>query len=91
VNARNCAKPLNFGKPGGLGAETMMSFAAKGYGVKRPLEFWQRAIKVWNETWVEMPAYFDAISALEGRRGTYNIVQPWSGPPARRCHLLPRL
>jgi hypothetical protein len=79
VNARNCAKPLNFGKPGGLGAETMMSFAAKGYGVKRPLEFWQRAIKVWNETWVEMPAYFDAISALEGRRGTYNIVQPWSG------------
>lgn len=78
-NARNCAKPLNFGKPGGLGADSLMSFAAKGYGVKRDLGFWQRAIKDWEQTWLEMPAYFDAIAALEGKRGRYNVKQPWSG------------
>ena len=77
-NVRNCAKPLNFGKPGGLGADTMMSFAAKGYGVKRPREFWAEAIAVFMQTWPEMKDYFAAISALEGQRGTYNVVQPWS-------------
>lgn len=78
-NSRNCAKPLNFGKPGGLGAESLMSFAAKGYGVKKPLDFWQGAIKQWSATWLEMPAYFDAIAALEGKGGRYNITQPYSG------------
>jgi hypothetical protein len=77
-NDRNCAKPLNFGKPGGLGADSLMSFAAKGYGVKKDLGFWQQQIKVWSDTWLEMPAYFDAISALEGKSGRYNVVQPWS-------------
>jgi hypothetical protein len=78
-NFRNCAKPLNFGKPGGLGAETMQSFAAKGYGVKRPADFWKGAIKTWEQTWLEMPAYFDGVSALEGPSGRYNVTQPWSG------------
>lgn len=78
-NIRNCAKPLNFGKPGGLGPDTMMSFAAKGYGVKRPREFWAEAIMVFMQTWPEMRQYFAAISALEGyRKGSYNVIQPWS-------------
>lgn len=79
-NFRNCAKPLNFGEPGGLGAETMTAFAAKGYGVRRPLAFWQDAIATWKATWPDMADYFRAINALEGyRRGKYNIVQPYSG------------
>lgn len=78
-NYRNCAKPLNFGKPGGLGAETMTLFAAKGYGVKRPQAFWQEAIATWERTWPDMADYFRAINALEGyRRGKYNVVQPYS-------------
>lgn len=79
-NFRNCSKPLNFGKPGGLGAETMTAFAAKGYGVKRPQAFWANAIKTWEQTWPDMADYFRAINALEGyRKGRYNVVQPWSG------------
>jgi len=77
-NIRNCAKPVNFGKPGGLGAETMTSFAAKGYGVKRPQAFWAEAIAKFMQSWPEMKQYFAAISALEGRHGTYNVIQPWS-------------
>ncbi len=32
-NCRDAAKGCNFGKPGGLGAKTMVSYAAKSYGV----------------------------------------------------------
>jgi DNA polymerase I-like protein with 3'-5' exonuclease and polymerase domains len=79
-NSRNAAKPLNFGKPGGIGAEKMTDYASRGYGVKRPLEFWQYAIRVWEQTWTEMPDFFAMVKGLK-LPGTnlYNVVQPWSG------------
>lgn len=79
-NDRNCAKPLNFGKLGGLGPDSMQAYAAKGYGVRKPRDFWVVAIDTFMATWREVPMYFKAIDALEGfRRGRYNVVQPWSG------------
>ena len=68
-NERNAAKPLNFGRPGRLGAKTMTEYAAKGYGVERPLEFWQWAITLFDNTWTEMPDYFAKIDKCE--------AEPW--------------
>lgn len=78
VNMRNCAKPVNFGKPGGIGAEKMTAYAAKGYGVKRPQEFWKGVIDTFMATWVEMPAYFQYVNGLKGLNGFYNVEQPYS-------------
>lgn len=68
-NERNAAKPLNFGRPGRLGAKTMTEYAAKGYGVERPLEFWQWAITLFDSTWTEMPDYFAVIDSCQ--------AEPW--------------
>jgi len=80
ANARNAAKPVNFGKPGGLGPDTLRAFAAKGYGVVRPREFWVGIIDTWKATWSEMPDYFRMIDSLEAFDGSgrFNVIQPWS-------------
>lgn len=88
--ARNAAKAVNFGRPGGLSAETMRTYAARSYGVHRSVEEWRRILDIWNRTWDEMPAYFELVSTWVGRdtresrkhpgraERTYNVRQPWS-------------
>lgn len=79
--ARDAAKGVNFGRPGGLGAETMVSYAAKSYGVVKSREDWETLLKLWDLQWPEMPDYFAFINGLETypRSGSFCVPQMWSG------------
>lgn len=74
-NARNAGKAVNFGRPGGLSAKTMRSYAVKSYGVDLPESRWKEIIETWNGTWAEMPYYFQKINEAESypRSGQFNI------------------
>lgn len=80
-NGRDAAKGCNFGRPGGLGAETMVSYAARSYGVVLPQEKWEELLALWDTQWPEMPEYFEFINSLETapRSGDFNVPQAWSG------------
>jgi hypothetical protein len=77
-NARNCGKAVNFGRPGGLSARTMRSYAVKSYGVSKTEQEWADIIGTWNQTWIEMPQYFSLISRFESspRSGWFNVNYP---------------
>jgi hypothetical protein len=47
-NFRNCAKPVNFGKPGGMGDKTIRIYAKQSYGVDRPQAFWTEVSAAWE-------------------------------------------
>lgn len=80
LNGRDCGKVGNFGIPGGLGAETLVMYALKSYGVRITKELAQQIKKNYLETWVEMGDYFKYVSSCETYpgSGSYNMVQPWS-------------
>ncbi len=61
-NARQVGKVLNFGCPGGLGAEALVFFALNNYDVHLTVAQAQKLKKVWLETWPEMRLYFAWIS-----------------------------
>jgi hypothetical protein len=62
--ARQTAKVANFGFPGGLGFEALISFAWKAYGVKLT-ESQARALKeAWMAAFPEMQLYFEHINRL---------------------------
>jgi len=79
-DARNAGKAVNFGRPGGLGAETLKSYASKSYNVDKTKEEWQAIITTWNGTWGEMPEYFRMVNKLESypKSGMFNLKQVWS-------------
>lgn len=59
---RKLAKPVGLGYPGGLGAETMITYARGTYGVSFTLETARRAKEVWLQTYPEAGLFFDHIS-----------------------------
>ena len=77
---RMAAKGANFGRPGGLGPNTMVGYAAKSYGVYLPLEDegekkgWRTLLKMWSEQWAEMPAYFNYINGCESYEGSGDFL-----------------
>lgn len=83
---RQMAKALNFGFPGGLGAETLIVWAWKTYRVKFG-ETWEEAVRVakaykdrWLARWPEMRKFFAYISqATASGGGETTFVQPRSG------------
>ena len=80
-NARNSGKAINFGKPGGLGVETMRAYGIRSYGVDLPTRCscpditlpsckcrtWEKLLKLWESLWTEMPAYFRWVDAQRAR------------------------
>lgn len=69
-NARDTAKVLNFGFPGGLGVDSTIEFAKKGYGVvfAEDIDRAKKRVKelkdVWFATLPEMPHYFARVNVL---------------------------
>lgn len=63
-DARQTAKVANFGFPGGLGYEALVSFAWKIYGVKITEERAKWLKKQWMITFPEMEQYFSHINRL---------------------------
>ena len=88
-NARQSAKAVNFGYPGGLGWEKMIVYARTNYGVHLD-EKTSRALKEkWYTKWPEMRLYHKKISALTAGTGECKIVQPVSGRHRGGCSYCP--
>lgn len=78
---RSAAKPLNFGLPGYMSrASTVQSYARIGYGVNRPVEFWEQMIALWYATQHDQVAYLreyvDSLKVGEGYGALYNVPIP---------------
>jgi hypothetical protein len=63
-NARQAAKAINFGYPGGLGAAKFVAYAKKSYGVTITEAEAYRFKAMWLESDPEMVEYFRLASAL---------------------------
>jgi DNA polymerase I-like protein with 3'-5' exonuclease and polymerase domains len=69
--ARQIGKVFNFGKPGGLGAEKLVLFARKTYGVTLTVDQVRARTRTWTTTLPEMRDYFALVGRMtendEGR------------------------
>jgi DNA polymerase I-like protein with 3'-5' exonuclease and polymerase domains len=83
-NKRNCAKVVNFGRPGFMGAPTLVHYAKHSYGVDfaevaptsygqeaeaRALNFSKYLIKVWEKTNPEGRQYLEWVKRLPEEAG----------------------
>jgi hypothetical protein len=100
-NARTGGKGLNFGAAGGLSAKTFVVYAWTNYKIRIDLEESQRLLKIYHDTWKEIPSYFkwvrghedpysikmvkDPETGAERKQSRYNLVQPWSQRLRANC------
>jgi hypothetical protein len=79
-DARQLAKALNFGLPGGLGAATFCAFAKATYGVHVEEADAMRLKPAWLQKWTEAQPFFNHVSAMQGFGGqTFTVTLPRSG------------
>ena len=62
--ARGGGKVANFGFPGGLGIDSLISYAKKAYGVTLDRAKAKELKEHWYAAWPEMPHYFARVNAL---------------------------
>jgi len=67
-NARQQAKPCNFGFPGGMGAERFAEFAFASYGIRFTPARAAELKGIWLHAFPEMRAFFEYIGRLVGDR-----------------------
>lgn len=67
---RLVAKVGNFGFPGGLGAESFVSYAASSYKVNLTVEQAKELKRFWLAQWPEARPYFDWIAKQENESGS---------------------
>lgn len=88
VDARQTAKIVNFGLPGGMGAKkfAIAQIAAGTPLIKDPTaplsDHIKRAYELkeaWFKRWPEMRAYLKHAGEITGDFGTQTVEQPWSG------------
>lgn len=76
AEARQRAKPVNFGFPGGLGLEKFIAFAWAQYGVRFSEREAKAARDAWRQRWPEVPELQRMVSAaIDRATGTCNVVQ----------------
>lgn len=75
---RTFAKPVGLGYPGGLGAETFVTFAKASYGVEVTVEQAIAFKEVWLEAYPEMSRYFSWIGMQHdpANVGRYQYMTP---------------
>lgn len=74
-NSRNCGKVVNFGRPGGLAAATLVLYAKTAYGIDMTLEFATELIQFWERVNPDGAAFLQYIRRL--RRGDrFDLVIP---------------
>lgn len=85
-DARQMSKALNFGLPGGLGAETAIVYARTAWNVsfaekhEDAVEVVKRHKQTWLRKWPEMNEFFAYVSTLTNAGGGKCVVsQPRSG------------
>ncbi len=82
--ARDIAKKINFGLPGGMGIKKFAWTAANDGQPLDPdpaeaIRKSARYKEAWFRRWPEMRAYLDNASDICGDFGSHMIEQPWSG------------
>lgn len=83
--ARQMAKALNFGLPGGLGVESFVSYAAATYGVVMTPEEATKRRKEWYAKWPEMKRYHDELKAKFRHASEIPVLQVGSGRTRGNC------
>lgn len=81
-NNRDCGKVANFGIPGGLGPDTLVTYAAKSYGVKITRDEAVSLRSDYFDTFPEISDYMRKyVASLETYPDSksYNVVDPYSG------------
>lgn len=79
-NARQGGKVVNFGKPLGLGNETLIEYAWKTYHVKiQSIEKAKEISDIWFSTWREMRTYMKHIKRQQTEENGFAVVMPHSG------------
>jgi hypothetical protein len=80
-NFRDCGKVANFGIPGGLGIDTLVTYARKSYGVIITREQAAEIKEAFFAAFPEMREYFRYVNSLESYpgSGSYNVIDPYSG------------
>lgn len=73
--ARNVAKPINFGLPGGLGPKGFVRFARKGYGFKFTEKEAKYYIRLWKDKRPEFVDYFKHVAEATDATGTATYKQ----------------
>lgn len=77
--ARNLAKVVNFGAPGGLGAKTFVEYA-RAAGITIDFATSEKLLRLYKQHWPEMEDYFRYCSSLcdDGGEARY-VVHPRTG------------
>lgn len=87
IEMRQLAKVPNFGFPGGMGAESLVSFAKSTYDMEINLPQAQKLKEVWFQTWPEMRQYFSYFaSATNNPSGEFTLIQPMSQRVRGKCY-----
>ena len=72
--ARKLAKVLNFGLPGGMGAESFVEYA-RGFGLDLASAEVQALKDGWLQAYPEMQDYFHHVATLAGSAEAFTVVQ----------------
>lgn len=72
---RQAAKPIVFGRPGGMGKKKMIVTARKSYGVKFTMDEVARLIRLFDELFSEVPELFEQIQCMQDHRGLVLLQQ----------------
>jgi DNA polymerase-1 len=83
--ARQMAKALNFGLPGGLGVDSFVSYAAATYGVVMSSDEASKRRKEWYAKWPEMKQYHDELKAKFRYASEIEVMQVGSGRTRGNC------
>lgn len=82
--ARKLAKVLNFGLPGGMGADAFVEYA-RGFGLDLEARFVQGLKSDWLQAYPEMLDYFHHLAQLAGAAESFTLVQLRSGRVRAGC------
>lgn len=74
-DARQMAKALDFGAPGGLGPATFIDYARTGYNVVFSEERARELIELYKSTFPEMRRYFYWMGLKSGSGNSFKLVQ----------------
>ncbi len=83
--ARDAAKPPNFGFPGGLGPNGLIAFAWAGYRQRFTVEQAKESKALWFRKWPEFHDYFAWIRSHVDEKDEYTMTQVRSGRVRGRC------
>ncbi len=75
-NRRTAMKGAIFGKLGGLGGETFVTYAKMNYGLSLTLDKSRELLADIQKAWPEIKRYLDTINSWERASGKFDVVQP---------------